>query len=517
MLKRSFASCSVFVSVAFSALPGSAANFGVTEKFWGNANTIGSFAWAIDRANATAGRDTISLFTNVSIDDYQGSPNRPFRLADITDADGLLIQGNGHSLIGNPSFVTPEGVVHTKTNPQPFRLGDEQTAKAFSFAKIADNVSEVVVANFTVDGLNSFLNIGKGSVVTVRDSVVKYMGDFGQRPAPVFEAFDDSILNLQRVSISNINNFQKPLAGNEFIWFPAIAGVKATLNMERSTLDLLTSSTAGGITWSGGTANLVSSVIIGKGLSIQDFDKDGVLNVVNSLFRPYDRSATARIQAYNGAVANVIASTIQFDATFTGDVHGCPDNYTCNGAPLQAFTGGTINLGSTAVSVINTDLPPINDPYSAIFRNRPGTLTADAYTFVQPVPQQDAATLKSLFSQPDLLTSGMPYALTPNIPPYPPVYVALPSGVVPLNPSTLIGVVADADGTNKLINPIDNSVISADVFGNPRTFNGRRDVGAVQTPGPLPVLGCGAAFGWSRRLRQRIRQGSASGKNGALG
>lgn len=451
MLKRSFASCSVFVSVAFSALPGSAANFGVTEKFWGNANTIGSFAWAIDRANATAGRDTISLFTNVSIDDYQGSPNRPFRLADITDADGLLIQGNGHSLIGNPSFVTPEGVVHTKTNPQPFRPGDKQAAATYSFAKIADNVSEVVVDNFTVDGLNSFLNIGKGSVVTVRDSVVKYMGDFGQRPAPVFEAFDDSILNLQRVSISNINNFQKPLAGNEFIWFPAIAGVKATLNMERSTLDLLTSSTAGGITWSGGTANLVSSVIIGKGLSIQDFERDGVLNVVNSVFRPYDKSATARIQAYNNAVANVTASTIQFDATFTGDVRGCPSNYTCNGAPLQAFNGGTINLGSTAVSAINTDLPPITDPYSATFRNTVGTLTADAFSFVQPVPQQDAATLKSLFSQPDLLTSGMPYALTPNIPPYPPVYVALPSGVVPLNPSTLIGVVADADGANKLI------------------------------------------------------------------
>jgi hypothetical protein len=272
-------------------------------------------------------------------------------------------------LIGNPSFVTPEGVVHTKINPQPFRLGDKQTAPAFSFAKIADNVSEVVVDNFTVDGLNSFLNIGKGSVVTVRDSVVKYMGDFGQRPAPVFEAFDDSILNLQRVTISNINNFQKPLAGNEFIWFPAIAGVKATLNMERSTLDLLTSSTAGGITWSGGTANVVSSVVIGKGLSIQDFEMDGVLNVVNSVFRPYDKSATARIQAYNNSVANVIASTIQFDATFTGDVRDCPSNYTCNGAPLQAFNGGTINLGSTAVSVINTDLPPINDPYSATFRS----------------------------------------------------------------------------------------------------------------------------------------------------
>jgi hypothetical protein len=29
-------------------------------------------------------------------------------------------------------------------------------------------------------------------------------------------------------------------------------------------------------------------------------------------------------------------------------------------------------------------------------------------------------------------------------------------------------------------------------------------------PGPLPVLGCGAAFGWSRRLRRRIRRAEAT-------
>ena len=63
------------------------------------------------------------------------------------------------------------------------------------------------------------------------------------------------------------------------------------------------------------------------------------------------------------------------------------------------------------------------------------------------------------------------------------------------------------NGSAQLINPIDQSVITTDVYGNPRTFLGRRDAGAVQTvPGPLPVLGCGAAFGWSRRLRRRLRQ-----------
>ncbi len=33
------------------------------------------------------------------------------------------------------------------------------------------------------------------------------------------------------------------------------------------------------------------------------------------------------------------------------------------------------------------------------------------------------------------------------------------------------------------------------------------DAPGTDVPGPLPLLGAGAAFGWSRRLRQRLRQG----------
>ena len=34
-------------------------------------------------------------------------------------------------------------------------------------------------------------------------------------------------------------------------------------------------------------------------------------------------------------------------------------------------------------------------------------------------------------------------------------------------------------------------------------------IDGTEVPGPLPLLGAGAAFGWSRRLRQRVRQASA--------
>ncbi len=71
------------------------------------------------QAEITPGYDLIDLTTNVNIGDYQSSP-LPFRLANITDPAGLLIQGNGHSLTGDPAFISQSGVVHTKINPRKY-------------------------------------------------------------------------------------------------------------------------------------------------------------------------------------------------------------------------------------------------------------------------------------------------------------------------------------------------------------------------------------------------------------
>lgn len=514
MLKQSTLAVAALASTTLSVLPGSAATFVVDKTFWGNTTTTGSFAWAMHQAEITPGYDLINLTTNVNIGDYQSSP-LPFRLANITDPAGLLIQGNGHSLTGDPAFISQAGVVHTKINPRKYDAAfDNLVGSTYSFARVFDNVADVTVLDLTVDGLNQFMTIGKGSTVTVQDSIFKNMGYFGINSGGLF-AVNDATLNLARVSLHRINTFETPpFPGEEFLWAPAIAGVNSTLNVEKSIFDLFSSSIAGGISWNGGTANVVSSQILGQGLSIADNVKEGVLNVVNSVIRPYSDSATARIQAFRGGLANVIASTIQYDASGTTDAtgkpFGCPASYKCNGAPLQVFSDGKINLVSSAVSAINTDIAQIAQPYSASYDGKAGTFNADELSFVQPVPNQDSAALKSLFGQPNLLTSGVPYALDSSFVPdgFPPVYFKLRAGASPLDPGPLLNVVADADGSNQLLNPINGSVILEDVFGNPRTFQGRRDIGAVQAtqaPAPLPLLGFGAAMGWSRRLRQRVR------------
>ena len=378
-----------------------------------------------------------------------------------------------------------------------------------------------MVDGLTVDGLNAFLDVGEGSVATITNSTIRYSVSWPRTPRSVITANSGSTLNLTDVYIHNINPFEDLSDGTEYFWFPALLGNNATLNMFKSKIDLyFTSTSTGAVAWTGGTANIVSSFIFGQGLSIADLNKQGVLNFVNSVFRPAEDSATARIQAFYGGVANIIASTLQYDASETviPNFQFCANSlyyYPCNGAPLQVFGDGEIHLQSSAISVLNEDLARIQYPYSNQFDPQTGApsgglFTADSYSYVKPVINQDAATLKSLFSQPNLITTGDAYVLVPNGTPRP-SYGDLPAGATPKASGPLIGVVPDADHLNKLLNPIDHSVISTDVFGNPRTFNGKRDVGAVQTPGPLPVLGCGAAFGWSRRLRRRIRQSSCMG------
>ncbi|MFN4974962.1 MAG: hypothetical protein ACK5GV_06950 [Bacteroidota bacterium] len=378
------------------------------------------------------------------------------------------------------------------------------------------------------DGLNAVLDIGRNSLVSITNSTFQKLVPFGFHARSAIAAAAGSTVNLTEVVMNKLSPFPRSTFGSEYIWeIPAIYGNNATLNAFKTVFDLYgTSQVSGAVSWAGGIANIVSSTITGPSLSISG----GVLNLVNSVVRPGGDTTYARIQAFSGGVANVIASTLQFDAinSTIPNSRFCASLslYPCNGAPLQAFSNGAIHLQSSAVSVLNEAFPGIQFPYSDSYDPQTGApiagvLTADQYSYVQPVTNQNAANLEILFQQPSLITGGVAYTLDPNSNPPFDAYFDLPGGASPNPSGPLIGVVPNADALNQLINPIDGSVISTDVYGNPRTANGRRDVGAVQTqtavPGPLPVLGCGVAFGWSRRLRQRIRRGAGHGESRAAG
>jgi hypothetical protein len=525
------------LATSVSAIPASAATFDVTQTPWGDATTANSLAWAIHQANITPGFDTIRLFNDVSVD--AATPYEPASgfLTQITDTSGLKIQGNGHALSNNPGFITINGDFVGKDIPSRAynpNAGDVLTGYAYSFARIADNVFDVQIDGMVFDGLNAVLDIGRNSLVSITNSTFQKLVPFGYMARSAIFAADGSFINLSEVVMNKLSPFPSSILGAEYIWeVPAIRGSNATLNAFKTVVDLYGSSqVAGAVSWSGGIANIVSSTITGPSLSISGALNSagginvGVLNLVNSVVRPAGDTTYARIQAFAGGVANVIASTIQFDAinSTIPSSQSCPSLYPCNGAPLQAFSNGAIHLQSSAVSVLNEGYPGIQFPYSDSYDPQTGApiagvLTADQYSYVQPVTNQNAANLEILFQQPSLITAGVAYTLDPNSNPPFDAYFGLPGGATPNPSGPLVGVVPNADALNQLINPIDGSVISTDVYGNPRTSNGQRDVGAVQTavPGPLPLLGCGAAFGWSRRLRQRIRRGAGHGESRTAG
>ena len=140
----------------------------MTESNWGDPSAVGSFAWAIDQSNKNSGHDVINLKpsgTQISVDIPGASVLSSF-LAVITD--DLTINGNGVTLVGNPSFVASNGVVYDKHTLSEFGAGvnDILTQEAYSFARLAKDTS-LEIRGLSTDGMNGFLDLQANSSAVV--------------------------------------------------------------------------------------------------------------------------------------------------------------------------------------------------------------------------------------------------------------------------------------------------------------------------------------------------------------
>jgi hypothetical protein len=490
----------------------------VSEANWGTSTTTNSFAWALALANGNLGADTISITPGLAINVDAATEISGGWLTTISE--GLTIEGNGATLVGTPSFVGNGGAtVYDKYNVDVFRpspLGNDiLTQPAFSFGKLAPGVSLSINA-LNSDGLNGYLQLGEGSTASLSNATARNSVSYGQQvPRSVFEAKANSTLNLSQVALERIN---PELFGVGPAWAGAISGVNATLNMVRSSISQAAAA-VGAVVWSGGVANVVSSLISESGgLSVSDDSQPGVMNLVNSLVSvSAQNSNIQRLQAFAGGELNITASSILQDVLYNTDhssAYCILNPYDCAGKPLTAFNGGKITLKQSLVSLLNTDLiPPGVDSYSeaALGFASGGDIVALDSVWIQPTPNQSAASLETLLGNPALLTAGLPLVLE-DFGGGATAYLPLPKGAYPNPTGPLIDQIANANGANQLINPINGSQILLDVFGQPRTRNGLRTIGAVQpasVPAPLPLAGATAALAWSRRLRRRIRNAYA--------
>ena len=511
--RRNPVSWTVLVLIGAAGVGASAAarasTYQVTQSSWGTSADVNSLAWALAQANANPGLDTIDIAAGLAIDVDAATPQTSDWLATISD--NLAILGHGATLVGTPSFISSGGTVYDKFNVDVYKglpLGtDLLTQQAFSFAKVAGGIG-VSIDQLGIDGLNGYLQLGNASTATLTGASARNTVSYGSPGRSVFEALDNSVLNLTSVVLDRINPELDSIGA---AWSGAIAGSNATLNLVGSTINRAASA-AGAVNWTGGVANVVSSIITQSGgLSIADDTKAGVMNLVNSLVDVYSaqNSDIQRLQAILGGELNITASSILQNALYNSYNACGVEPYNCAGKPLTALEGGTITLKQSLVSLLNTDLIPAGvASYSeaALGSTTGGDIVALDSVWIQPTPTQDAAALQTLLGNPAVLTTGLPLVLD-DLGGGVTDYLPLPNGAYPNPTGPLVNQIANADGANQLLSPIDGSVITVDVLGNPRTRNGLRNIGALQfapVPGPLPLAGAAAALGWSRRLRRRL-------------
>jgi len=495
--------------------------FSVTSSNWGSATMAGTLAWAIDQSNnSSASGNVISIAPNLLIDVDNATPiDAALDLAAFTRS--VTIQGNNATLVGNPTFITTGAspITVTKYNPQSFEPSDIPVTPSYSFAKIGvfgqDNSGiSVTMTGLNADGLNRFAILESGATLTYAAGSIVNSVNFlgaGRGITPGFEVLN-ATLTLDHVVINKAYGFDSTAGG-------LISGGDSRIDVSSSTVSGADSGPV--LVLAGGTANVVSSVFDGSGgvwATGGDTIAGGTVNVVNSvafLAGPLDGGANDsfvenRFLAGDGGTINLTASTVIADLV---SLQGATAE--ANGVPLDA-AGGTISLASSAV-LATSDADGFATQIA--FQERDGgNLAADAFSWVRPTLAQSAVDLQSVFDQPALLTGspGLPVveiSADPLIEVTPP----MPQASYPYVGGVLIGAVPDADGANRLLDPMNGSTITTDVYGYARTTAGLRNAGAVevlQTVVPEIDVASGggvlslvlAALAWfEQRSRRRLR------------
>ena len=79
--------------------------------------------------------------------------------------------------------------------------------------------------------------------------------------------------------------------------------------------------------------------------------------------------------------------------------------------------------------------------------------------------------------------------------------------------TTVIGTYTSTNGNSVAFSPLSNQTLSTVYVQDTYSFNGITQLNSISNnfkavPGPLPILGAGASFAFSRKLRRRIKSAS---------
>jgi hypothetical protein len=491
--------------------PASANTYTVTST---QCNGTGSLREAIDLANNNPGVDTITFSPPGLTINVSGSrcvvPGGTDYIANVTES--VIFQGNGAVIKGNQVFVSSSLAINPyREDICPADPNQRYLLAAISppFLKVAVAGVEVTIADMSFKALPWFAQFSQGSSLTLDNVWLRAINEVqhcGATSHAGIQVSDGGKLTIKNSHFEQNHNWSWDFG---IIFGAFLQGYNNAQLVIDSTL-IENSNTKGAINWFGDVTITNSRFVYAGGIALQS----GNSEIVNSVFwlspvRDWSRIiASTTVSPPGSATLDITASTI------VAEMNDCSPNCSSYpGAPFYVSSGATVNLYQTAVGVMS---PTGIDPTLG----GGGSYTADEYTFVKPVTNQDAATLKLLTGQPSLLTGTPALPLDPKIldpvssiwPEYP-VINKYPGIATPLiGPASQPGVLIDAipnavcpGGANAVLNPLDGSCITQDVLGNPRwdAGNGKRNIGAiqnVQTP-HLTLQGSGDAsvdLGWNQ-------------------
>ncbi len=433
----------------------------------------GSIMQAIEQANLNPGADRIEFASGLVVNDIAtvscgvigGIDPNLFYMATVTE--DLIINGNGAQLLGAPAWVTQDGLANVVgLCPSDNNVQGTIAAEAPGFLRIDSGV-RVEVNDLTMLDLSAVISLRDGAIAELNNVTARRINDwFRDCERSAIEVVNgDAVLSINDSYFEQIQNTASNLGAPDMTVFRGsnVISGSGDLNVSATRFENALSA----IQWNG-NANIETSQFVFSGW-VNVFGV-GTTNITNSAFQsrtgPLEGDS---IRASSNATVNVTASSMSI---------AFPENqptWRSGFGAIVAVSGATINIKESAVGVGIPSVP------GALLRSASGgSITADVNTWVQPVTSQSASDLRTITSQPALMTDppGLPNILSG--------LDLFPRAITPLlgtstTPGVLIDAIPDANGANVLLSPIDNSVITTDVLGNPRVDgNGTRTIGAVQ-------------------------------------
>jgi len=461
----------------------------------------GTFEQAIKDANANPGTDTISFappggWVDVVPCTAVGhvDPLFPFSISATESVD---IIGNGSRIHGGQIWFDENGQMNDPQKcPQFLGTNAHWMAMSRGFLEVgtygSDNLGVAVsITGLNFDNLPMLVKVEKNATFTMTDSTAYDINNFLEScDRPTVFADEGAGVTLRRVTIHHSN---LPGAGtSETDTYAMISGGFGGGNLVLDNVRLMVNNAGRAVTWVGGTTKIVSSQFVDSGGMWTDAD---TTEIVNSAFYSFGSHARDRISTIKG-ITTITASTFYWGEPV------CKDCSLVQGMGFLPGGGGTGTYSFQATAVGAQVYYPNGVPVpnsGPLLIGTSSKYSSDALTWVQETANQSNAALQVIL--PNVMTSYpalMPDAIQTDF--WTDVVTPLLGTVG--EPGVLIDVI-DC-GANPLQNPIDNSSITTDVFGNARCdSNGKRNIGAVQlTLAPyLSLGGSGNGFvdlSWTR-------------------